>query len=105
MLAMAYLGMAAAQQAPNKPVNDQQSQQQALTLQQLLVREHSCSSHSHKCHSICEASNQLKNAADDLARCASANDYNDSCDRQFRDVRDAHDELENTISDSDGDCD
>lgn len=65
----------------------------------------SCSSNSHKCEAVCEAASQLESTSRDLARCASAHDYTDSCDRQFRDVRDAHDDLENAVSEASGDCD
>lgn len=64
----------------------------------------SCSSHSQKCQAICEAADQLKNASEDLARCAGNHDYNDSCDSKFREVRDAHDDLENAVSEASGDC-
>jgi len=63
-----------------------------------------CDSHSDKCQAICEAASQLKNASDDLSRCAANVDYNDSCDSKFRQVRDAHDELESAVSDAAGDC-
>jgi hypothetical protein len=63
-----------------------------------------CSSNSRKCQAVCDAGNELKDASSDLMRCAGAGDYNDSCDRQFRDVRDAHDNLESAVSDAGGDC-
>lgn len=65
----------------------------------------SCSSNSHKCEALCEATNQLESTSRDLVRCAAEHDYTDSCDKQFRDVRDAHDELENAVSEASGDCD
>lgn len=63
-----------------------------------------CSSNSDKCRAVCEANNNLKSAADDLSRCAAQHDYSDSCDSQFTDARDAHDELESAVSDADDDC-
>jgi hypothetical protein len=63
-----------------------------------------CTSNSHKCQAICNAGNQLESASNDLATCAGNHDYGDSCDSQFNDVRDAHDELESAISDAEGDC-
>lgn len=68
------------------------------------VMRSSCSSNSHKCQSACEATNQLDSAARDLAQCASRHDYSESCDAQFNEVRDAHDDLENAVAATDGDC-
>lgn len=80
-------------------------QQRTLLMQHLLLQSRSCASNSHKCQAVCEANNLLREAADDLKRCAESQDFNDSCDRQFNGVRDAHDDLETSISDADGDCD
>ena len=63
-----------------------------------------CHSNSHKCQAVCDAAAELKTATDDLSTCAGRADYDESCDRQFRDVRDAHDALESAVSEADGDC-
>lgn len=80
-----------------------QERQQVLLIARAI--RSSCSSNSHKCQAVCNAANELESSSRDLAQCASQHDYNDSCDRQFSDVRDAHDELETAVSDADGDCD
>ncbi|HEV2680869.1 MAG TPA: hypothetical protein VGV14_10255 [Rhodanobacter sp.] len=63
-----------------------------------------CSSNSHKCQAVCDAGERLRSASEDLATCAASHDYNDSCDSQFNDVRDAHDGLESAVTDSASDC-
>ncbi|TPG08299.1 hypothetical protein EAH88_11740 [Rhodanobacter glycinis] len=96
---LASLGVAVAQ------VPTRVDQQRALVMQRLLLQSRSCTSNSHKCQAVCEANHQLQEAADDLKRCAESQDFSDSCDRQFNDARDAHDALETSVSDADGDCD
>lgn len=59
---------------------------------------------SQKCQAVADAYDELLDATSNLANCARARDYGDSCDTQFRDVRDAHDNLESAVSDADGDC-
>lgn len=73
-----------------------------MTIARMLANQ--CTDRSQKCRAVCEATDQLKSASDDLATCAARHDYSESCDMQFNDVRDAHDDLENAITDADGDC-
>lgn len=80
------------------------SQQQSVLLVDSLSRR-SCSSNSHKCQALCDAAEHLRIAADDLSACAAKHDSSDSCDSLFNEARDAHDELEDAVSASDGDCD
>lgn len=59
---------------------------------------------SRKCLAIRSAEHELEYASLALAKCASTYDPSDSCDSDFNDVRDAHDTLEDKISDADSDC-
>jgi hypothetical protein len=60
-----------------------------------------CSSVQNECHRrACEAASELEDAAQRLGACARRRDPDDSCDSQFRDARDAHDEYEDAVSNS-----
>ena len=75
---------------------------QVLAVQRLMAN--SCNNLKGKCREVCEAANQLKDAANDLARCANKHDYDDDCRRKFRDTRDAFDQYESSVSNASGDC-
>jgi hypothetical protein len=59
---------------------------------------------SRKCNSIREDERELEDASIALAKCASVYDPSEDCNSQFNDVKDAHDALEDAISDANGDC-
>ena len=59
---------------------------------------------SRKCSAIRESEQELSDASRALAKCASVYDPADSCDSQFNEVKDAHDALDDAISDADDDC-
>jgi hypothetical protein len=59
---------------------------------------------SRKCSAIREGEQELEDASRALAKCASIYDPTDSCDGQFNEVKDAHDALDDAISDADDDC-
>ena len=75
---------------------------QVISMQRLMTN--SCGKLHGKCRAACDAANQLKDAANDLARCANRHDYSDDCRRRFRDTRDAFDQYESSVSDASGDC-
>lgn len=77
-------------------------QSQVLAIQRLMNR--SCSKLSGVCKEVCEAANELKDAADELELCANRHDYDDDCHRKFRDTRDAYDHYESAVSNSSGIC-
>lgn len=72
---------------------------------QSLFRAKACRSNSHKCRAVCEASNELRSAALDLAMCAGKNDYSNDCSAQANDSKDASDDYESAVSDAEDDCD
>ncbi|GLQ96143.1 hypothetical protein GCM10007863_05610 [Dyella mobilis] len=59
---------------------------------------------SRKCAAIQDAEQELRGAAMELVRCASTYDPSDSCDSNFNNVKDAHDDLEQVMSNAEGDC-
>ncbi len=75
---------------------------QVISVQRLMAN--SCSKLKGKCLEVCKAANQLKDAANDLAQCASKHEYSDDCRRKFRDTRDAFDHYESSVSNASGDC-
>src|SRR5690348_9027526 len=85
-----------AQQAPKLTL-----QQQAV-YQRLLA--YNCSSNPNKCQAVCEAADDLEDAARSLSDCAGNHDYSDDCSSQFGAVRDAQDSYETAVTDADGDC-
>lgn len=72
---------------------------------QYLFRAKACKSNSHKCRAVCEASNELRSAALDLAMCAAKGDYSDDCSAQASDSSTAADDYESAVSDAEDDCD
>lgn len=75
---------------------------QVISVQRLMAN--SCGNLKGKCQEVCEAANQLKDAANDLAHCANRHDYGDDCRRKFRDTRDSFDQYESSVSNASGDC-
>lgn len=80
----------------------QAEKSKVISLQRLMAS--SCGNLNGKCQEVCEAANQLRDAANDLARCASKHDYGNDCRRKFRDTRDAFDQYESSVSSASGDC-
>jgi len=59
---------------------------------------------SQACRDAYDAKRELILAATYLLSCARKSDYTDDCSREVRDVRDAGDDLQTAVADSDGDC-
>ena len=76
--------------------------QQFFNVQLLL--SNSCGKLHGKCKDVCEAENELKNAADDLSSCAKRHDYTNDCRRRYRDTKDKFEQYENAVSEASGDC-
>lgn len=79
-----------------------QERQEVLLMHSVMAR--SCGRLQGKCEVVCEAANQLEDAAKDLAQCAARHDFDDDCGSRARDVRDAADDYEAATSDAGGDC-
>jgi uncharacterized coiled-coil DUF342 family protein len=77
-------------------------QQQVLSIQQLFTN--SCGKLYGKCKEVCEAANELKNAADDLSSCAKRHDYSNDCRSKFRETKYKFEEYESAVSDASSDC-
>jgi hypothetical protein len=74
-------------------------QEAALRAQRLrLSQVRSCSNLSDECRRACEAASELENAAQRLAACAEQQALDDSCDSRFREVKYAHDDYEDAVS-------
>ena len=80
----------------------QNEQQQVLSIQQLFTN--SCGNLHGKCKDVCEAADELKNAADNLSRCAKRHDYSNDCGSKFRETKYKFEEYENAVSDASSDC-
>lgn len=80
-----------------------EERQQVLAIHGMLAR--SCSRLEGQCRAVCEAANDLEDAANDLAQCARKHDFGDDCGRSFREVRDASDDYESAVSEASGKCD
>ena len=75
-----------------------------LMLPCLLISQSSQAQTSRKCSALRTDERELQYASAALAKCASVYDPSDSCDTEFNDVRDAHDALEDAVSDANDDC-
>ncbi len=93
---------AGAQQLPPEASTLDQTQQQLMSTYR--AKHRSCYSDSRKCRAVCERANELQDAADSLSRCAAQHDYSDDCGSRAHEVRDAADEYETAVSDSERDC-
>jgi hypothetical protein len=76
--------------------------QQVLSVQHLF--SNSCGNLYGKCNVVCEAANELKNAADDLSSCANRHDYSEDCLSHYRETKDKFEQYESAVSDASGDC-
>lgn len=59
---------------------------------------------SRECSTIRADEHELEYTSAALAKCASTYDPSDSCDSKFNNVKNAHDDLEDAVSDADDDC-
>lgn len=80
-----------------------EEQQHFMLIHGLLAN--SCSRLQGACKAACDASSQLEDAANELARCAKRRDFGDDCGRYAREVRYAAENYESAVSDADDECD
>lgn len=80
-----------------------EEQRQFMLIHGLLAN--SCSRQQGVCKEACEASSELEEAANELARCAKRRDFGDDCGRHVREVRGAADNYESAVSEAYGVCD
>jgi hypothetical protein len=80
-----------------------EEKQQVLLMHDVFAR--SCGRKAGKCQAVCEAANDLEDAAKNLAQCARRHDFSNDCHSRSRDVRSAADNYESAVSDAAGDCD
>lgn len=80
-----------------------EEERQFMMIHSLLAN--SCAQLRGVCKAACEASSDLEKAATELTRCAKRRDLSDDCGRPAREVRDAAENYESAVNDSQGECD